>query len=107
ARIDSVSIDWGTGTIVMAGGLIAPAGGADGFNLCKFVYIAQGKGGDAALIAHEGGHGLSVGVFGTRFHFVGPLDENWLDNRGQYAEAEELAESNANRPGRPTVPLWG
>jgi len=107
ARIDSVSIDWGTGTIVMAGGLIAPAGGADGFNLGKFVYIAQGKGGDAALIAHEVGHGLSVGAFGSLFHFVGALDENWPGNRGQNAYAEELAESNANRPGRPTVPLWG
>ena len=51
ARIDSVSIDWGTGTIVMAGGLIEPAGGADGFNVGKFVYVAQGQGGNAALIA--------------------------------------------------------
>lgn len=106
ARIDSVSIDWGTGTIVMAGGLISPAANV-GFNVGNFVYLASGSGGDAALIAHETGHTLNVAAFGSLFHFVGALDENWPGNRGENAYAEKLAESHANRAPRPTVPLWG
>jgi RHS repeat-associated protein len=107
AKIDSISIDWGTGIIVMSGGLIEPAGGAAGFNLGNFVFLKEGSGGDAALIRHETGHGLNVAAFGSLFHFVGALDENWPGNRGENAFAEQLAESHANRPGSPTVPLWG
>jgi hypothetical protein len=107
ARIDSIGIDWGTGTIVMAGGLIEPGGGAAGFNLGNFVFLAQGRGGDAALIRHETGHTLNVAAFGALFHFVGALDENPPGSRGANAFAEQLAESHANRPGRPTIPLWG
>ena len=107
ARIDSISIDWGTGTIVMAGGLIQPAGGSAGFNVGNFVYVSSGSGGNAALIAHETGHTLNVAAFGSLFHFVGALDENWPGSRGANAYAEMLAESHANRSGRPTVPLWG
>ena len=107
ARIDHISIDWGTGIIVMGGGLIEPSGGADGFNLGNFVFLREGASGDAGLVRHETGHGLNVAAFGALFHFVGALDENWPSNRGDDAFAERLAESHSNRPGSPTVPLWG
>ncbi len=107
ARIDHISIDWGTGIIVMGGGLIEPSGGADGFNLGNFVFLREGASGDAGLVRHETGHGLNVAAFGALFHYVGALDENPPGNRGHDAFAERLAESHSNRPGSPTVPLWG
>lgn len=107
ARIDSVNVDWGTGSIVMAGGLIQPAGGAAGFNVGNFVFIASGSGGNAGLVAHETGHTLNVAAFGSLFHFVGALDENWPGNRGPNAYAEMFAESHSTRGGRPTLPMWG
>ena len=66
ARINSVSIDWGTGTIVMHGGMFTVARG--GYNLGNFAYIHRDSPADASLVGHETGHTLNVAAFGSIFH---------------------------------------
>jgi RHS repeat-associated protein len=92
ARINSVSIDWGTGTIVMHGGLLTPVRG--GYNLGNFAYIHRDSTFSTSLVAHETGHTLSVAAFGSIFHFVGAIDENVVPGRGPSAYAEKLADSH-------------
>ncbi len=92
ARINSVSIDWGTGTIVTHGGLLTPAPG--GYNLGNFAYIHRNSTFSTSLVQHETGHTLNVAAFGSIFHFVGAIDENVIPGRGANAYAEKFADSN-------------
>ncbi|MBA2277605.1 MAG: RHS repeat-associated core domain-containing protein [Chloroflexia bacterium] len=98
--IDSISIDWGTGSIVTTGGWMFLPGFRGGYNLGNFTYITPGS----TVAAHEAGHVLNVAAFGSIFHFVGAIDENVPPfARGPGAYAERLAESHD-----PTgaVPPW-
>jgi RHS repeat-associated protein len=92
ARINSVSIDWGTGTIITHGGLLTPVPG--GYNLGNFAYIHRNSTFSNSLVQHEVGHTLNVAAFGSIFHFVGAIDENVIPGRGANAYAEHLADSN-------------
>lgn len=92
ARINSISIDWGTGTIVTHGGLLTVQGG--GYNLGNFAYIHRDSAFTTSLLQHEAGHTLNVAAYGSIFHFVGAIDENVIPGRGANAYAEKLADSN-------------
>jgi RHS repeat-associated protein len=107
ARIDSVAVDWGTGTIVMSGGLIQPMGGSQGFNLGNFVFLTSGQGGNASLIRHETGHTLNVAAYGFLFHIINIFDENWPFNQGANAFAEKVADSHDPGSSHPKIPQWG
>jgi RHS repeat-associated protein len=110
AKIDKLAIDWKTGSIVMLGGVIH---GPTAFNSGNFVFMnpgyVNGSSPDQtynAVLAHETGHTLSVAAFGTAFDFADLLGENVFGGQ-DHDYGEEIAESHANRPGRPTIPMWG
>jgi RHS repeat-associated protein len=110
AKIDKLAIDWKTGTIIMVGGLIR---NGTAFNLGHFVFIDPGYvvAGDPeksydALVAHETGHTLAVAAFGSAFHLYDFIGEN-IVGAGKRDYGEKIAESHANRPGDPTIPMWG
>jgi hypothetical protein len=110
AKIDKLAIDWKTGTIIMVGGLIR---NGTAFNLGHFVFIDPGYvvAGDPeksydALVAHETGHTLAVAAFGSAFHLYDFIGENII-GAGKRDYGEKIAESHANRPGDPTIPMWG
>ncbi len=71
-RIESLSIDWGTGTIITEGGFLFMPGFRGGYNLGNFPYITPGS----SVADHETGHTLNVAAFGSIFHFIGAIDEN-------------------------------
>jgi hypothetical protein len=109
-KIHSLTIDWGTGTIVMEGGWTFLPGFRVGFNLGNFAYITPGSG----VTDHETGHTLSVAAFGSIFHFIGAIDENAIQSIKENAYAERLADSHD--PNAPTerarrrqdliIPTW-
>jgi RHS repeat-associated protein len=109
-RIDSLSIDWGTGTIVTQGGWTFLPGFRGGFNLGNFTYITPGSG----VRDHETGHTLSSAAFGSIFHFVGAIDENLVQSTPANAYAERIADSHdtggpssrAAAGERPIIPMW-
>jgi MFS family permease len=110
ARIDKLAVDWKTGSIVMVGGVIR---NGTAFNMGNFVYIDPGYvvAGDPeksyeALVRHETGHTLSVAAFGTAFHLYDFIGENVV-GAGKQDYGERIAESHANRPGDPVIPMWG
>jgi len=103
-KINSISMDWKTGTIIMEGGLIRSTGPSTGFNMGKFIFVEIGHQG---IIPHELGHTLNLAAFGPVFHYVGAIDENAPGNNGEeWAFAEQLAESYQQRPARPINPMW-
>jgi RHS repeat-associated protein len=104
ARINSVSIDWGTGTIVTHGGLLTPVPG--GYNLGNFAYINRNSAFSPGLVSHETGHTLNVAAFGSIFHFVGAIDENVVPGRGANAYAEQLADSHDSTRTPPDPSAW-
>ena len=109
-EIDKLAIDWKTGTIVMVGGVIR---GPTAFDMGNFVFMnpkyVDGSTPDRtydAVLRHETGHTLAVAAFGTAFGIADLIGENVLGaGAGDYGE--QIAESHANRPGRPTIPMWG
>jgi RHS repeat-associated protein len=110
AKIDKLAIDWKTGTIVMVGGWIR---GPTAFDMGNFVFMnpnyVDGSTPDRtydAILRHETGHTLAVAAFGTAFGIADLIGENVVGaGAGDYGE--QIAESHANRPGRPTIPMWG
>jgi hypothetical protein len=96
AKISSLSIDWSTGTLLMEGGLIRPAGGSTGFNMGHFVFLSPGS----TAAQHELGHTLNLAAYGWAFHYIGALDENVFGGGGN-AISEVLADSHdpARAPG--------
>ena len=110
AKISKLGFDWKTGTFVMSGGLIR---GPTAFNMGNFVFMnpkyVDGSSPDRtydAVLQHETGHTLNTGAFGSAFEFYDLIGENAVGS-GANDYGEELAESHANRPGRPTIPMWG
>jgi RHS repeat-associated protein len=101
-RIESLSIDWGTGTIVMEGGWVFLPGFRGGYNLGNFAYMTPGSG----VRDHETGHTLNVAAFGSIFHYIGAIDENAIQSTHANAYAERLADSHdPNGPAERA--LWG
>ncbi len=104
-RIDSISVNWQTGMIVMEGGLITNTGG--GFNMGNFSFVGPGHTG---IVDHELGHGLNLGAYGWVFHFVGAIDENAVQTNPEDAYSEHLAESNMatsrTPPPSPSLDMW-
>jgi RHS repeat-associated protein len=100
----SVSIDWGTGTIVMSGGWTVPSG-VLGYDMGNFAFIPAG----GVETPHETGHTLNNAAFGSIFHFIGAIDENVLRTSADSINAysEKLAESHAPRDSDPILPMWG
>jgi hypothetical protein len=110
AKIDKLAIDWKTGSIVMVGGLIR---GPTAFDLGHFVFMnpnyVDGSSPDRtynAVLRHETGHTLEAGAFGSAFLAADFIGENIVGS-GTSDYGEQIAESHANRSGRPTIPMWG
>jgi RHS repeat-associated protein len=102
-KIESLSIDWKTGTIIMEGGWTFLPGFRGGFNLGNFAYITPGS----TVQEHETGHTLSNAAFGSIFHFIGAIDENILRSNPADAYAERIAESNDPTTTDPDIiPMW-
>jgi RHS repeat-associated protein len=110
AKIDKLGFDWNTGTFVMLGGLIR---NGTAFSMGHFVLMdpsyVNGSTPDQtydAVLRHETGHTLENGAFGSAFLAWDFVGEN-IAGAGGNDYGEEIAESHANRPGRPTIPMWG
>ena len=102
-RIESISLDVGTGTIVTEGGFLFLPGFAGGYNLGNFAYVTPGS----TVVDHETGHTLNVAAFGSIFHFIGAIDENVVQTNSEDAYAERLAESNDPATVDPNIiPMW-
>ena len=102
-KINSISVNWQMGMIVMEGGLVTfPAGG---FNRGNFSFIDPGHGG---VTDHELGHGLNLAAYGWVFHYVGAIDENVVQENPHDAYSEHLAESNQATPDHtpPSLDMW-
>jgi MFS family permease len=120
-KIEKLAIDWKTGSIAMVGGWIR---NGTAFDMGNFVFLDPNYVGeyktDAAgqryyelnettykeTLAHETGHTISVAAFGTAFGICDLIGEN-LIGLGAEDYGEKIAESHANRSGRPTIPMWG
>ncbi|MBI5115119.1 hypothetical protein HZA56_01455 [Candidatus Poribacteria bacterium] len=122
AKIEKLAIDWKTGSIVMVGGLIR---GPTAFDMGNFVFMNSNhvgaykvdstsreriyelnEGKYKEILSHETGHTLSVAAFGTSFGICDLIGEN-IVGLGAKDYGERIAESHANRSGRPTIPMWG
>ncbi len=102
-RIQSLSIDWGTGTIVTEGGFLFLPNFRGGYNLGNFAFVTPGSN----VVDHETGHTLNVAAFGSIFHFIGAIDQNGVQANPQDAYAERLAESNDPATIDPDIiPMW-
>jgi RHS repeat-associated protein len=98
AKIDSISVDWGTGTIVMTGGWIRAPSWAAGFNLGNFAYLDPGS----SAQAHETGHTLVNAAFGSIFNAYSAID----DSINHTSYGEHLAESHTSNPANPDQGTW-
>jgi hypothetical protein len=110
AKIDKIAIDWKTGSIVTVGGLVR---GPTAFDMGNFIYMnpdyVDGSTPDRtydAILAHETGHTLEVGAFGSAFLVMDFFGENVV-GAGADDYGEKIAESHANRGKRNTIPMWG
>jgi RHS repeat-associated protein len=102
-KIESLSIDWKTGTILMEGGWVFLPGFSGGYNLGNFAYITPGS----SVAEHEFGHTLSNAAFGSIFHFIGAIDENAVRSDPADAYSERIAESNDPTTSDPDIiPMW-
>lgn len=107
-----VSVDPHTLTVIVSGGtlFLFPCG----YNLGNFVfvhgrYVDEGGACPPGLVAHETGHTLNVAAFGSVFHFLGAIHENWGPPRGgagSRAYAELVAESRRRAPGSAWLEAW-
>jgi len=102
--IRRLSLDWPTGTIIVEGGLLFPRGYGGGYNLGNFVFLTAGW---RHILAHETGHTLNVAAFGSLFHYVGAIDENFIQACHADAYAERIADSHAPDAAGRTIRMWG
>ncbi len=94
--------DWRTGSFTQYGGLIRPISGFAGLNMGNFIFINRGW---EHLLQHEIGHLFSLAAMGFVFHYLGGIDENYLQARYWEAYAEYLAESY-NAPSASGLSMW-
>lgn len=95
-------IDLPTCTFTMYGGLIRPFKGFSGLNMGNFIFINPGW---EHLLRHEIGHLFSLAAMGSVFHYIGGIDENYLQRNYWEAYAEYLAESY-NSPSASGMSMW-
>ncbi|MEM7368530.1 MAG: hypothetical protein AAF587_07990 [Bacteroidota bacterium] len=95
-------IDLSTSTFTMYGGLIRPFKGFSGLNMGNFIFINPGW---EHLLRHEIGHLFSLAAMGSVFHYIGGIDENYLQQNYWEAYAEYLAESY-NSPSASGMSMW-
>ena len=109
-----------SGAIVTHGGVCSNLNLIDtAYNMGTFVFVDFVMPSDPALIGpteeHEVGHHYNLAAFGGHFHMVGFADEMRMGALGaagagpggQFAYAEQLAESNVSAPtGAPVTPMW-
>jgi hypothetical protein len=114
-KITGVGFNWGTGTFFTAGGLFSntnPGGDGGAYNMGYFAFVKKADGDPGSyLLGHESGHALNLAAFGSLFHLIGALEENFIPGNGAQAYSEKLAESNVD-PGsvdasRPSLAMWG
>jgi RHS repeat-associated protein len=117
--IKEVKIHWKTGNIVVHGGLIANWNTEEtAFNMGNFTFVHESKDIDYAN-QHEFGHNLSLAAFGSVFHLVGWIDQNFAlwreESAGKNAYSERIADSNdpdakgervADPDLLPIIPMW-
>jgi hypothetical protein len=95
-------IDWTTGVIESAGGLVGLpifAGRFLGFSLGNFNFLFtpghQDSFVESGLSSHETGHTLNTAAFGGVVLWINAIDENILPRRANLAYGELAAESHA------------
>jgi hypothetical protein len=101
--ITGIAVDGATGTIFLKGGWIANLNQEQtAFDMGHFGFVHK----DSAsyYIAHETGHTLSLGAFGSVFHLVGFIDE--MSAAGESAYSERLAEGHDPSGTGPRLPMW-
>ena len=113
-KITNVAIVPDSGAITITGGLPANLNTwHTAYSLGTVILIDSTATNTSSLQLHETGHGLSLSVFGSTFHFIGWIDEVFQglvgsgDGAGG-AYAERLAESNVpiNPLRGPVVLMW-
>lgn len=77
-------------TLCLNGGLIRAMKGFAGLNMGNFIFINPGW---QHLLKHETGHLFSLAAMGSIFHYIGGIDESFLQKHYWKAFAEYLAES--------------
>jgi MFS family permease len=104
-RIQSMAVDWKTGTFFTHGGWISNLNPIDtAFNMGAFSFVDNAS--SDMHIEHEAGHTLNLGAFGSVFHFIGAIDEN-VTGGGRNAYSERLAESNDPSTSQSNIiPMW-
>jgi hypothetical protein len=104
-RVTGMRVDASTGTIATRGGWISNLNGWDtAFNMGNFVFVDNNFADPTWALPHEAGHSLSLGAFGSFFHFIGWFEELAI---GGDALAERLAEGHdplSTDPG--IIPMW-
>jgi len=103
-RITGFNMDWSTGMLATQGGWVSNLNPIDtAYNMGAFAYVDNNSSG--WHLDHEAGHNLSLGAFGSIFHFVGFLHE-MVAGGGAGAISEQLAESNDPSGIGSAVPMW-
>lgn len=103
-RITGFRMDWSTGMLATRGGWIANLNAIDtAYNMGAFAYVDSNSSG--WHLDHEAGHNLSLGAFGSIFHFVGFIHEMGTP-AGASALSEQIAEGNDPAGSGSTVPMW-
>ncbi|MEM7657861.1 MAG: hypothetical protein AAF399_17175 [Bacteroidota bacterium] len=95
-------VDLSSGSWTIFGGLIRPLMGFSGLNMGNFIFINPGW---EHLLRHEIGHLFSLGALGWMFHYIGGIDEGYVQKNYWQAYAEYLAESY-NAPGPKGLTMW-
>ena len=96
-------LDLRSSTFTMYGGLIRPIKGFSGLNMGQFIFINPGW---EHLLRHEIGHLFSLAALGFAFHYIGGIDEGFMQKHYWKAYAEYMAESY-NEPGEGGKSMWG
>jgi len=103
-RITGFKMDWSTGMLATKGGWVSNLNTIDtAYNMGAFAYVDSNSSG--WHLDHEAGHNLSLGAFGSIFHFVGFIHEMGTP-AGASALSEQIAEGNDPAGSGSTVPMW-
>ncbi|MDM0001833.1 toxin TcdB middle/N-terminal domain-containing protein [Variovorax sp. J22P240] len=103
-RITGFRMDWSTGMLATRGGWVSNLNTIDtAYNMGAFAYVDSSSTG--WHLDHEAGHNLSLGAFGSIFHFVGFIHE-MATPAGSSALSEQIAEGNDPSGTGPSVPMW-
>ncbi|HEX4417747.1 MAG TPA: hypothetical protein VH165_07600 [Kofleriaceae bacterium] len=101
--ITGIAVDGPTGTIFLKGGWIANLNQEQtAFDMGHFGFVHKDS--TSYYMAHETGHTLSLGAFGSVFHLVGFVDE--MSPAGDAAYSERLAEGHDPSGTGPKLPMW-